>query len=403
MKNGSAPGVSGSFYAQLPAFTEFAGVADTGGYAPVPDEWVVCIADILQSTAAIAAGRYKDVNMVGVAVISALTNKLGVDQVPFVFGGDGATVLVPPEARGIAAEALAGVARLAERIFSLDLRTALIPVAALRQRGADVLVRKFELSPGNYLAMFAGDGLQLADTILKDAEAVRPFLTGVASPADPDLTGFSCRWEPLPSRHGRMVSLMVRPAGTSDPEALRRLMSGLRTAAGTDPQAARMPEAPVTPEALSLRAAPGTLTREARLLGGGKVRLKEVLKIVLGVAAVRFSRWTGWTLGPLKPAEYMQDMLTNTDYRKFDDTLRLVLDLSEAQIAGLKAFLEAEFAAGRIVFGLHESATALMTCLVSDMAGRQHVHFVDGADGGLSVAARAFKERQQQLHAAQAI
>lgn len=99
----------------------------------------------------------------------------------------------------------------------------------------------------------------------------------------------------------------------------------------------------------------------------------------------------------------MQDMLTNTDYRKFDDTLRLVLDLNEQQISGLKAFLQAEFAAGRIIYGLHQSDTALMTCLVSDMAGRQHVHFVDGADGGLSVAARAFKERQQQLQDAQAI
>ncbi|MGY4748723.1 DUF3095 domain-containing protein [Pannonibacter sp. Q-1] len=403
MKIGAETGSPASFYALLPTFTEFAGVADAGGYAPVPDDWIVCIADILQSTAAIAAGRYKDVNMVGVAVISALTNKLGVDQVPFVFGGDGATVLVPPEASGVAAEALAGVARLAGQVFALDLRTALIPVSALRARGTDVLVRKFELSPGNYLAMFSGDGLQLAETILKDPDAVRPFLSGVEAPADPDLTGFSCRWEPLPSRHGQMVSLMVRPATTSDPAALKTLMSGLRQATGSDPQAAQMPEAPVTPQALSLRTAPDTLTREARLLGGGKLRLKEVLKIILGVAAVRFSRWTGWAIGPLKPSEYMQDMLTNTDYRKFDDTLRLVLDLNEQQISGLKAFLQAEFAAGRIIYGLHQSDTALMTCLVSDMAGRQHVHFVDGADGGLSVAARAFKERQQQLQDAQAI
>lgn len=403
MKAVSGSGNPASFYASLPAFTEFAGVADAGGYAPVPGEWIVCIADIMQSTAAIAAGRYKDVNMVGVAVISALTNKLGVDQVPFVFGGDGATVLVPPEARAVAAGALAGVALLAEQVFSLNLRTALIPVSELRRRGADVLVRKFELSPGNYLAMFAGDGLQLADSILKDTEAVRPFLTGVDAPSDPDLTGFSCRWEPLPSRNGQMVSLMVRPASTSNPAALKALMSGLRQATGSDPQATQMPEAPVTPENLSLRTAPDTLTREARLLGGGKVRLKQILKILFGIAAVRFSRWTGWAMGPLKPAEYMQDMLTNTDYRKFDDTLRLVLDLSETQISGLKAFLEAEFAAGRIIFGLHQSDTALMTCLVSDMAGRQHVHFVDGADGGLSVAARAFKERQHQLSAAQAI
>jgi hypothetical protein len=33
-----------------------------------------------------------------------------------------------------------------------------------------------------------------------------------------------------------------------------------------------------------------------------------------------------------------------------------------------------------------------MTCLVFDYAGR-HLHFIDGADGGLFMAAKALKER----------
>jgi hypothetical protein len=37
-----------------------------------------------------------------------------------------------------------------------------------------------------------------------------------------------------------------------------------------------------------------------------------------------------------------------------------------------------------------------MTCLVFNYAGR-HLHFIDGADGGFFLAARAFKERAARL------
>jgi hypothetical protein len=44
---------------------------------------------------------------------------------------------------------------------------------------------------------------------------------------------------------------------------------------------------------------------------------------------------------------------------------------------------------------LHVTDRAHMTCLVFDYAGR-HLHFIDGADGGLFLAAKAFKARAMQ-------
>ena len=40
---------------------------------------------------------------------------------------------------------------------------------------------------------------------------------------------------------------------------------------------------------------------------------------------------------------------------------------------------------------------ALMTCLVFEREGRQ-VHFVDGADGGYALAAKAMKARMKRSH-----
>ena len=85
-----------SFYARVPVFRGFARLMDPALYQPLPDDWTVGIADIVKSTAAIAARRYKSVNMAGAAVIAAVTNALDHREFPFVFGGDGASFAVPP-------------------------------------------------------------------------------------------------------------------------------------------------------------------------------------------------------------------------------------------------------------------------------------------------------------------
>ncbi len=83
------------FYAGLPLFEAFEGVADEANYRPLPDGWWLAVADIVNSTGAIAEGRYKSVNMAGASVISALMNGLDEKNLAFVFGGDGALAAVP--------------------------------------------------------------------------------------------------------------------------------------------------------------------------------------------------------------------------------------------------------------------------------------------------------------------
>ncbi|TIM14685.1 MAG: DUF3095 domain-containing protein, partial [Mesorhizobium sp.] len=86
---------SDPFVASLPVFARFESVADIDNYRPLPDGWALATADIVGSTKAIDAGRYKTVNMAGASVISALLNALGRRDLPFVFGGDGALVAFP--------------------------------------------------------------------------------------------------------------------------------------------------------------------------------------------------------------------------------------------------------------------------------------------------------------------
>jgi hypothetical protein len=74
-----------------------------------------------------------------------------------------------------------------------------------------------------------------------------------------------------------------------------------------------------------------------------------------------------------------------------------VLDCSSEQITRIQALLEELHRSGIIYYGLHISDYAIMTCLVGSISEGDHIHFIDGGDGGYSLAAMSLK---QQISAA---
>src|SRR5277367_439042 len=127
--NGSANHTSDAFYAGVPVFRDFQNLMDEAHYAALPTDWTVGVADVVESTKAIAEKRYKAVNMAGAAVIASVTKALEGREFPFVFGGDGASFAVPPRDADLAREALAATAAWADGELGLTLRVALVPVA----------------------------------------------------------------------------------------------------------------------------------------------------------------------------------------------------------------------------------------------------------------------------------
>ena len=66
-----------NFYENLAAHSAFDDFAESKAYSKIPNHWFVGVADIANSTGEIDAGRYKVVNSVGAAVISAQINTHG--------------------------------------------------------------------------------------------------------------------------------------------------------------------------------------------------------------------------------------------------------------------------------------------------------------------------------------
>ena len=372
-----------SFYADVPVFRGFTKLMDPALYVPLPDDWLIGVADIVDSTGAIAANRYKAVNMAGAAVIAAVTNALEGRDFPFVFGGDGSSFAVSPRDADLARGALAATAAWVGQDLELTMRIALVPVAAVRGQGLDVRVARYGPSPYVSYAMFSGGGLGWAEAAMKRGEFVVP---PAAPGAVPDLSGLSCRFEEIPASRGVILSLLVMPTAQSDPTGFRKVIEDVIALVEQSPDAGR----PVPAGGPPLSWPPQGIDYEARAGRNGPLVWRRVTLLGWTLFAFVIMRF-GINVGGFKPRTYVAQVVANSDFRKYDDALRMVLDCTPELADALARRLAAASDAGTVFYGLHRQDAAMMTCFTPAASRSDHVHFIDGARGGYASAATALK------------
>jgi hypothetical protein len=377
-----APG----FFDNLPQLQRAADTFDVARYRPAPDDWALAVTDIVDSTIAIANGRHKAVNFVAAMAIAAAKNLCAPQSIPFLFGGDGAVIMLPPQHIAQARIELARARGASAREYGMALRVGLVPVAALRRYGCDVRVGRYEPSPGNSFGVFLGGGV----TVLEDAVRGRghPELQALSAipetlddGAPVDLSGLSCRWDALHSQHGKMLTLIIH--GAPDPGALHAAVLRLAQQDG-DPSAVR--EA-----TLRERWPPKGFMLEARARQRGGWLVLSTLQVLAETLLARLVMARGKPLGRFDPQRYRQEVATNTDFCRHDETLCFVMDCALARIEAISRFMADHAAAQGFRYGMDVADTALMTCLVTSASEGLHVHFVDGGGGGYTNAAKQLK------------
>src|SRR5262249_59804696 len=122
-------------------------------------------------------------------------------------GGDGGLVLVRPEFLDACRRALRTTKHMCAKVLGLEMRCSLIPMAEFRKRGRDIKIAAHDLGSGRILPMLSGGGIELADELCKSPEGA-PFALE-EEPGDPDLTGLSCRFEPLAASNGVIMAIVV--------------------------------------------------------------------------------------------------------------------------------------------------------------------------------------------------
>lgn len=371
------------FFADLAVFDDFSRVVDPQVFQPADQDSWLGMSDVVDSTAAIAEGRYKSVNMAGAAVISALMNSLRHRDFPFVFGGDGASFVVPATETAAASAALTATAAWVKEELGLKLRIGLVPIAAIRAVGLDLTIARYAASNEAAYAVISGGGLAWAETQIKAGH----FALAPAPGSRPDLTGLSCRWQPMQASNGTILSLIVQQApGATQPAFAAIVRDVLAELERKDRQGH-----PVPVMGPSFRWPPGGLALEARASAGRLGRWPRQARLwaetLLALALFR----TGQRLGGFYPGKYRRQIALNSDYRKFDDGLRMTVDCDIPTADRIETLLEAAKQAALVRYGTHRQTAALMTCIVPSIEANDHLHFIDGAGGGYAMAARALK------------
>jgi len=384
----SRTAMSKAFFADLNPIADHNLIAASSIYKELPADWVVVLTDVKNSTEAIEAGRYKDVNMVGVACIVAVQNALAGHSFPFVFGGDGATLALPADVIDHAKAALAHTRAVARRELGLELRVAIIAAADIVKAGARLAVAKLKISEIQDIALLHGDGWALADSWMKEREAQfnLPDEPAVAGGRAGDLGGLECRWNPLPARKFEVLALIVqaRHGGETAAQVYRKILSQLLG-----------PEyRPISLTELRLSWPPKYLIQEARMrCERGARRLGYLVKTYLiSLGHVLFLQWRGQR-NITEPIEYLRELTQNTDYLKFDGALRMVVDVSRPQKERLLKTLEDLYQKGEIFYGHHADPCALLTCYIQ--GPHKHIHFVDAGGGGYAMAAKELKAQKR--------
>jgi hypothetical protein len=392
-----------NFYRNLPPIPSFVEATEGRLHVDVPNDWWIVIADVVNSTQAIEAGAYKNVNTVGVACIAAVTNVDRDIDVPFIFGGDGATFAVPDVLRERVMIALRAAQQLAREGFGLTLRVGLIQVGDLAGRGYWARLGKAELSSHVMQPVLSGRGWDEAERCVKapdSADRAKVLRVDESNgPAEASFEGFECRWQGVPSFNGHKLSLLVS-ALSSDAEinfhTYQRVFAQIESIYGNvaqyHPLRANRMHATFNPRLLrhEWRVRTGTLSFWQRGRYFAQMILQNLTGLVLfacnmDTRAIRWSR-------------YRDDMVNNSDFRKFDGMLRMVIDGNDAQAEELQRHLKAQYREGTLVYGMHKSREALVTCIVQSYNGN-HQHFVDGSDGGYALAAKELKRRLSKVGA----
>jgi hypothetical protein len=146
----------------------------------------------------------------------------------------------------------------------------------------------------------------------------------------------------------------------------------------------------VPPGGPPLRWPPAGLEYEARAARGGTLLKRRTVALAFTLWAYVVLRF-GIKVGGFVPKNYIRQVVENSDFRKYDDGLRMILDCTPELERRLTQLLERAAANKVVRYGLHRQDAAMMTCFAPSVMRSDHVHFIDGASGGYASAATALK------------
>ena len=349
----------------------------------IPANWYVVITDVRNSTSALKDGLHETVNLVATGSIVAVLNIAHRENitVPFFFGGDGATFIIPPSILGATIHALKQHQQNTLTSFNLDLRVGNVSVTDIYEQGCELNIAKLKTSQVFAIPVLLGNGLLYAEKKIKGADYLLASIE--VKEEELDLSGMQCRWDRIkpPGNDYEVISLLVVARDhIRQSTAFKKVIDAIDQIYGSPKN-----RSPITVTNLKLKATLAKIGLEMRVRIG-RFNLLYLLR-----------NWSKSLLAGVyfrtrKGKIYLDNLVDMTDTLVIDGRINTVISGTPAQRARLESALDEIENAGEIIFGFHVSSESIMSCYVRNIRDG-HVHFVDGAEGGYTNAAGVLKRK----------
>lgn len=361
-------------------------LADETLFTKVPEDWHVIITDIKNSSEAIINGLHNDVNLAATGSIVAVLNHIKEHKsvkIPYFFGGDGATFLVPGTMQLRLLEILNGHKQHVKETLGLDLRVGGMQVKDIFANNQKLTISKIRLNRYLTIPIVLGNGLKYAEEVIKQ-ESLNSFKKETVNSDLANLEGMECRWDEIapPKSTQKVICLLINcKEDDIQSKVYEQIITKIDVIFGDIDK-----RKPVSKRKLRLDNTFSKIKKEmyARI---GKYNIGYMLK-----------NWSITSIGKLyfkyfkRGKEYIYKIIQLSDTLMIDGTINTVISGEEKQINQLVSFLNELESNDKITYGIHTTHGCIMSCYVEDRKDK-HIHFIDGTDGGYTSAAKIFKSK----------
>lgn len=377
-----------NFYLDLPIYDIPVSklIGDRSKFKDLPENWYVLIADIRNSTKQVQDGKHQNVNLVATGCVISILNLAEANNVsiPFFFGGDGASFLIPEKIRSQAHSVLEKHNRNSQKNFGFSLAIGSVKIASVYNSGIDLKISRVKINETMNIPVILGNGLHYAENLIKEKNETQKITT---EDTPLNMSGMECKWDRVkpPNQDQEVISLIISGCKDSDfSKVYSEIMASIDKIYGS----ARNRK-PISVRRLKIKT--------------GLQRIKDEMKVKLGkwnfAAFLRSLMIANFGEFYLKNTQsgksYLQKLVELSDNLTLDGRINTVITGTSDQRKKLVAYLDKLEDLNLIKYGVHVSAESIMSCYVKDMSTDQHIHFIDGGDGGYTKAANQLKSKFQ--------
>jgi len=365
-------------------------LGDDTYFVDVPKSWHVVVVDILNSTSAVNAGNHHQVNLTAtgaiISVLNAIRKVKRSNEIPYFFGGDGATFIVPSSLLNKIIHVLENYRIHIKRKIDLVLRVGEIPVSKLIESEVQLKIAKHRLTDKLSIPIVLGDGLKVAESMIKSS--FKEEETTAFDETLLNLEGMECRWDQIlpDQQQTKVVCLLLDASLEKDQRNVYK-----KVLAQMDEEFGKFENRqPIKSNNLKLDPNPTKVWEEM------KIRLTSTSWMYF------FKSWLKTNFGRIylnltsSGKQYLSQIAQLSHTFMLDGMINTVFTAEQKSIDRFIAFLDEMERDKKLIYGIHVTHASVMSCYVLDRR-TTHSHFVDGTEGGYTSAAKMFKIKKKGL------